>query len=120
MPEYKVTGVSKNARTVTEKGDEGKRAITRRGKVKGKGAKRGFTTRSKQVDAKSGTITKTVTKGRGRDDGKGSTKTTTKQVSAKRAQRASDRIDRTAARLRRSRMPKNPAMGRDIPLPKSR
>lgn len=95
----KVTAMKSGRRGVVTQEDGNERAITRRGRVKGRGDKRGFTTRSTIVDAGKGTITKEVMKGRGRADGKGSTKTKTKTVRKNRAAGAAARIDRKANRI---------------------
>ena len=84
---------------VTEKGADGSRSITRRGKVRGKGDKRGFTTRSKTANKNVGTITRETIRGLGRADGKETIKTKTKVVGKRRAAKASNRIDRKAAKM---------------------
>lgn len=114
----KITSVSKSGRTVTEKEDlkgGGKgTSITKRKK----NTKRGVVTKSKTVKQFKGSDLDYVTKTK-RKDGE-VVKSSSKYVGKKSGARQADAIDRKAARNRRSRMPKNPAMGRDIPLPKSK
>jgi len=97
----KVTAVkSKRGRgVVTEKGADGSRSITRRGKTRGKGDKRGYTTRSMTANKNVGTITKETVRGRGRADGKETVKTKTKVVGKRRAAKAANRIDSKAAKM---------------------
>ena len=84
---------------VTEKSVDGSRSITRKGRVRGKGDKRGFTTRTMTADKKAGTITRNVEKGRGRADGKTTSKTKTKVVGKRRAAKAANRVDRKVAKM---------------------
>lgn len=94
-----VTAMKSGRRGVVTEKDGNESAITRRGRVKGRGDKRGFTTRSTIVDAGKGTITKEVMKGRGRADGKGSEKTKTKTVGRVRGRAAENRIAKKADRI---------------------
>lgn len=94
-----VTAMKSGRRGVVTEKDGNESAITRRGRVKGRGDKRGFTTRSTIVDSSKGTITKEVIKGRGRADGKGSTKTKTKTVGRVRGRAAENRIAKKADRI---------------------
>lgn len=94
-----VTAMKSGKRGVVTERNDNERAVTRRGKVKGRGDKRGFTTRTKVVDTDAGVITKEVRRGRGRADGKESVKTKTKTVRKNRAAGAAARIDRKANRI---------------------
>ena len=111
---------SKDTRTVIERFDDGTSAVTRRGKTHPKNPKRGFTTRTKIVDPEKGTITKHVERGRGSATGTKSVKHVEKNVGQRRAQRAANVISAREGRLKRKQAPKNPAVGRDIPLPPSK